>query len=104
FKLNGLTSEIVNRLSGIKDISIYFATSRKYIYNNVARIKPELTILGNREEVDEQFVTELLKKNPFLKIYRLENNSYNISDLNLIDQRSRKSVKFNHIIEENRRN
>ncbi|MCK4357912.1 MAG: hypothetical protein KAW92_04090 [Candidatus Cloacimonetes bacterium] len=101
YNLNGLTSKIINTLSKLKDISIYFAITEKDALRITAEIKPEMAIVGNEQMVKDKFVMKLSQRYPYLNIYRLEENRDNSADLNLIHQRTQEYVKFRTLINNN---
>ena len=90
--------EIVEKLIQKNRASLYFAISKEDIFRIAKNINPEFMIIGNNINLDNKLIVKIVKLNPNLHIYCIEDNKTDFNELKLTDQITMEKVEFKSII------
>ena len=99
YRLNNEVKYVLKHLSKIKDVRIYFAVSDKDAFRIVNEIVPDVTLLGNKNIKNKNFIPELKKKNPTLQIFKLLKKEDDYREFCFINQRTNEHISFKNLIE-----
>jgi hypothetical protein len=90
--------EIVEKLVQKEDASLYLAISEEDIFRIAKDIKPDFMIIDNQSNLADGTILKIIKQNPGLHIYILEDNKTEFNELILMNQIQMKKVNFNKIL------
>lgn len=98
FKINNSATALITKLLKVKNVSIYLAVNEEDAFRIAKEIKPEIIITGNEREVGVRFFKRFSIRNSFMNIFQIDERIIQLNELNLINQRSNKKIKFENLI------
>jgi len=95
FKVNSI---IFEKLSKLKNTSIYIAVTLDDALRLAYQLKPEMIILGNIDKNECASFRKFVELNPLSKIFQLSEKTDSLTNFHFLNFISKKNINFNYLI------